>query len=340
MLLREKILELKQACAGLTFNPILFAISLEECETIDKKAESDQFVESQRREILGLLKDYRVGYEPQLENAFAVYSQVAAYLQIRGRGVELNRVKETDDPSPDFSFLWEQRGYFMELKTPQFVDSPCSYKRLLEKGLEAAVSNEAKIRSGRNVAISELVVSPLQRPQPPNDTSSTRFQIEMLINKIEQNLKEDQFGQARTLLAVDLSLLQFPSGCKKPCLCVYPSSNSMVTGVLWATTFAERGDLILSPIEFEGKPNVDGRLASSGVLVNHQWIKAILFRTVSLNGKRSISFLIRHADEDELGTLAAKVSDFWNDDMNSNAWQVLPTVDRNQKDIMSTDQRE
>jgi hypothetical protein len=53
--------------------------------------------------------------------------------------------------------------------------------------------------------------------------------------------------------------------------------NSFVSGPLWNIAFGKIGHLIFKPIEFAGTSNVDGDLTREGILVNRDWIKAIVF---------------------------------------------------------------
>ncbi len=146
-----------------------------------------------------------------------------------------------------------------------------------------------------------------------------------LLAKLNQNVKSSQLKMGPTFLVCDLSSLKHPSDPKKSSLIVNNDNiyNCFSSGELWHIAFGEYGDRILNVIEFEGKSNVSGKLQRDGVLIEHKELIGVVFRTSSLSGNNTYTCLCHSNKYDEYGEIIIKLCDFWNDEKNSNAWDIL-----------------
>jgi len=334
MTLHSRILKAKQANAEYMTNPLLLGFSLDECKAIDNIADSDQFVRGKVKEILDLLHDYDVDYDEKLKSAFEAYSEAATYIQLREKGIPLERVRETKSKRPDFQFKHAGQTYYIEIKTLSFADGASNYRQTMEEGLEAEIHLQDQVASGKDISFSETEIQPLrkdssiydpisQKYRPIYDPTSPRYFIETIIKKINQNIKIEQLELGDSFLLIDMSL--FPGRYEEWSLPIFQEKTygSMVSGALWHIAFATLNEMIFRPIEFEGKSNIDGRLQCEGVLVQHTFLKGLLFRTTLLSGQRYITAFIRSNEPEQIRNIIAVMSNYWNDDLNTNGWKVL-----------------
>lgn len=117
----------------------------------------------------------------------------------------------------------------------------------------------------------------------------------------------------------------YPSDHRESSVIVHNNNlyNSFSSGELWHIAFGECGDRILKAIEFEGGPGVSGKLQKNGILIEFEELVGVIFRVADLSGECSYSCLIRSNDYDEYRKFINMLSNCWNDDKNSNAWQLL-----------------
>lgn len=322
--LHDRVLELVQAHNDYGPNEILRTMSLSECERIDKMSASDQFVEKCRREILGLLAKYTVGYSENLVNAYNAFVECCVYLDIQQQGINLIRVPESKVSTPDFKVEDTDPECFIEVKALGWAQGGNLHRELMEDGVEKRIDQLDQIEAGANLAISEFEMSPLGSTRE-SIANPIKHYIEAVIDKLDQNIKRKQYDSGPTFLLCDLSTLHHPSDAYSASIVVQtrPFHCSYSSGELWYIAFGQVGDLLLTNIEFEGKPNAMGRLERNGILTEHDYIAGIIFRCSGLDNVRSYTALIRSEDQDEHLEVVSRISSFWNDDTNSNAWRLI-----------------
>lgn len=324
MNLHDRILELTQEHSGYGHNGILFSFSLDMCRKIDEASANDSFAEKTVKDILKLLKDYQVGYSEKLKSAFEVYSEYAIFHEIRSKGIPIERVPEGKEARPDFKISRGGEDLYLEAKVLGWASGGIQHNAAINDGIDAQISIEDQIKDGKNVAFGESEISPLGTTKESIENPDKYF-IEAISAKLNQNVKSAQLKLGPTFLICDLTSLHHPSDYRKSSVIVHNDNiyDSYSSGELWHIAFGEHGDRILKAIEFEGKPNVSGKLQRNGVLIEYEELIGVIFRVSNLSGVCSYSCLIKAKHFDKYGDLIIHLSDCWNDDNNSNAWELL-----------------
>jgi hypothetical protein len=334
-MLKDKFLTLKQQSNSITNNPLLNSFDQEKLEYLDSEAVSDTFIADKKKNILNLIKNTKIDFDPKLKSAYDEYSEALAYLMFKSKFPTVDRVPEKKgENTPDFKIELSdnQNGenqdcvIYAELKSMSFADGNLNYKKTMEQGLESQIDIERQLKKGSKVAFGIVEIQPLHKDNKKYDPYSTRYAIETLIEKIEQNIKEGQYSLGDTILIVDLKQLSLPSYFKEGAVPIFQEKqyNSYLSGVQWNVALGKAGHLIYKPIEWEGEENTDGELEKDGILVNRDYIKAIVFldytlsdqepKIVGLHKQRNIS--------DCVDAFLHKFCDFVNDDRNSNGWRL------------------
>jgi hypothetical protein len=324
MNLYDRILELKQGHSEYGHNGILFSFSLEMCREIDNESTSDPFAEKTVKDILKLLKGYNVGYSEKLKSAFEVYSEYAIFHEIKSKGIAIERVPEGKESRPDFKISLGGKDLYLEAKVLGWSSGGIQHNAAINAGIDAQISIEEQLKAGKRIAFGESEVSPLGTTEESVENPEKYF-IEAISSKLNQNVKSSQLKLGPTFLICDITSICHPSEPRTSCAIVHNENmyNSFSSGELWHIAFGEHGDKLLKAIEFEGKSNVSGRLTRNGVLVENTELVGVIFRLSKLSGKYTYSCLINSECFEEYGDLLTQLCDYWNDNKNSNARQLL-----------------
>lgn len=324
MKLHDRILELKQGHRQYGHNGLLFSFSLDTCKEIDKSAKTDTFAEKTVKDVLRLLKDYDVGYAEKLKSAFEVYSECAIYLEIKSKGVDIERIPEAKESRPDFKVSLHDEFAYFEAKVLGWASGSIQHNTAINDGIDAQISIEEQLKAGKNIALGESEISPLGTTRESIEKPEKYF-IEAISAKLSQNVKPAQLKMGPTFIICDLTSLHHLSDPKRSSLLVHNDNiyNCFSSGELWHIAFGEYGDRILNVIEFEGKSNVSGKLQRDGLLVEYPELIGVVFRTSSLSGDIMYSCLCNSNQFDKHGEMLTKFCDYWNDEKNSNAWVIL-----------------
>ena len=323
MKLYDRILELKQGHSEYGHNGLLFAFSLKLCEKIDNTVHNDPFCKETVKEIFKLLKNYDVGYDEKLKSAYEVYSECVIYLEMKASGLHITKVPEEKEPRPDFEVTYDDESVYFEAKVLGWASGGIQHKKAIEDGINAQIDIDEQINQGKLIATGLSEISPLGTTQESNENPEKYF-IEKISSKLNQNVKSSQLKMGPTFLICDLSSMKHPHNPIQSSIAVNKrGSNSFSSGELWHIAFGKYGDRILKEIEFEGNSNVSGELERDGVLIEHHELIGVIFRTSDLSGKITYTSL-SHSDKfDKYGELIVKLCDFWNDELNSNAWKAI-----------------
>lgn len=308
MLLKERILELKQQTSGLTRNPVLDCFELDECDKVDSMSLSDSFIKSRKNSCLKHLKNVKVDFSQDYRNAFEEYNEAVIYIDLKER-FDIVSIPETSSKTPDFKISLDSDDpfeVFAELKTLSFVDGNLNYIDSQKQGLDAQIALEEQISGGAKIGFSTSEIKPLHKSGEKYDMYSTKYVIEKLIDKIVQNIKKEQYGMGETLLLVDLRQICLPSKLNESiaALFVQKPIESIVSGVLWNVAFGKLGHQMFKPIEFEGRSNVDGELERNGILVDYPYIKGLVFIGYKNFKERFYAGLVR---ANESGNVVASI---------------------------------
>lgn len=230
------------------------------------------------------------------------------------------RLADTGDGAPCF-----------EIKTLSVVSSQLNLKNMDESSFETQLDLAKQVAAGKKIAISINEISPHGEVKA-NKTFTTL--IRNLINKANNNIKSGQYSDAPTCLVLNLLLIDgYYTGNAhlRPVVGGYPSDWNLMSGVYWALAFGKSEHLVYGLPEFEGLPSVEGSLEREGILISHPEIAALILVIHGLSSGTLLYGLKRHA-ETELWegnehkilsyTFSKLVGDNWNDDVDSNGYQL------------------
>lgn len=217
-MLYDTVLKKKQELSGITCNPIMDAFDLDLCKVLDELAVNDNFVKARLYKILNELSlTNGIDYNDHYNRAFDAYNETVIYYLLQRKGFDIEHVPEETMPTPDFKVTFNAKNWdrkdviksiFIEVKSLSFADGNIQYKKVQQSSLNSNIKLEEQHKCGKSICSSEYEVSPLGE----KDKGLTS-EIEILINKINQNIKEAQYnykdGQ-ETILLVDLSQYIFP----------------------------------------------------------------------------------------------------------------------------------
>lgn len=319
--LQKRILSLQQANLEFTTNNSLIkAFEISDCQLLDELFEEDQFIRQKRSQVLDLLKEYEVGHHNRLKPAFDAYQEAMNYLFLKEK-VTVECIREQKNAkTPDFKIFSGQEQAFLEMKTLGYVGGELGYLEDIESGLEACISIEEQLDAGREWGIA---MTSTHSWGAKGDPLSMKHCIEVIVSKIEQNLKEEQFSYGTTFLFIDLKLLSNPFTYSTSCLPIYYDKqySSLVSGVLWNTAFGKVGNPIFKPIEHRGAKNIEGELRTNGVLISKPWIKALCFRVYWLGSNSLVVGFHRWQDTPTVRILQS-FCNLINDEENCQGWKI------------------
>ena len=334
MTIDQIFLRLMQATNSVTRNPLLHYFDLDDLKLIEEKSSEDKFIDEKRRKIKALVEDLAIDFNPKLKSAFDEYIEAMVYLKLKEKFISVNRIPEGPDKSPDFKIEFELRErdlaenciVYAELKSLSYASNNVNYLDTMQQGLDAAISLEKQINEGKKVAFAITETAPLSNTNRQYDGTSTLYVIETYIEKICQNIKRGQFIFGDTILIVNLKQLLYQGDWTEASLPIYQEQRmkSFVSGTLWNVIFGKAGHLIFRPIEFEGKENVDGELTKNGILVDHDFVKAVVFLNYGL-GAREPKIVGFHRSQEASSSILNflyKFCEFVNDDANTNGWRI------------------
>lgn len=332
-MLYDIVLKKKQDTSGITCNPIMDAFDLNLCKVLDNLAINDRFVYNRLEKVSKELQlTSGIDYNAHYNSAFDAYNETVIYYLLQQKGFDIKNVPEEKRPTPDFEVIFKSRNWegkvdiksiFIEVKSLSFADGNLQYKKVQQYSLDANIKIEEQRKCGRSICFGEYEVSPLGEKDKGITT-----EIEILINKINQNIKEAQYNYKdgrETILLVDLSQYIFSRDISD-CLPIYPDSKKKccISGLLWMVAFGCYGERIYSCCEFEGKHNFDRNLERQGILISHSFIKGIIFCSGAEYNKKNFYGFYRHNEEDSDSALfICQACDFANDDQNSNGFKFF-----------------
>jgi hypothetical protein len=236
---------------------------------------------------------------------------------------------------PDFE-LCEYPNIYFEVKTLARVHTAINIEALIKQIDNNQLSMRNQIKSGSKIASSFTVSQPYGTKL--YEKGDIRGLIETLSLKTIGNIKSGQFKHGRTFLVVnllDLPLYTANAEQLRPVFwwqalpVVAPTS-----GALWLASLGRNGCLYFFPPEFEGKPGIEGAMDFDGLLWNKSEVSGIVWLVHSQNGPARPMATLRKDDvsvyqEEEDGRLwlllQKLVESNWNDELDSNGWQ-LPGV--------------
>lgn len=270
-----------------------------------------------------------------ITNDFAqVLGEAHFLIMAKERGIPLQRIPETTNKTPDFKHYSDKCELFFEVKTLSVVDGDRGIQAALESSLDAQIQIENQLQAGSGIAsaISEIQPYGLK----PYKTGTLTAIIDTLLEKIRNNIKNEQFSNPNTFLVVNLSIIppyRTDNMVLRPAYCDDYMFSKALTGELWMTAFAKPGMLIHGTPEFEGKPCVESIIDKMGVLSDPDFcnIAGILFMIHPWQLPAEIWGLFRSEDLKKwecespttiMETVLSLTGTDWNDDNDSNGWRL------------------
>jgi hypothetical protein len=324
-MLYNKILRLKQETLSITTNPVLSTFNLDECKYLDDLYATDTFVKQKIDNCLAYLRGLAIDFSPGYRSAYEEFTEAIVYADL-SKKCQVTRVPEAATQTPDFNLVGNGENPFniyAEVKALSFLDGNLNYRDAQQSSLEAHISIEEQAQAGHNIAFGETIVSPFHKN---GKLPSTKELIEIYIDKINNNIKPGQYLLGDTILLIDIKQLLLGSKWDQSGIAFYQEGllKSIASGLLWNTAFGHAGEMIYQPIEFEGKPNTDSPLEKNGILVDHNYIKGLVFATYENFEERKYIGFFRHDEQDNQPAIFISLfCDFHNDEKNTQAWKVL-----------------
>jgi hypothetical protein len=268
-----------------------------------------------------------------LEAFFQLVGEVQFWMLAKDKGLELDRVPETDNPTPDFRIRGPSPDLpRFEVKTLSVTGGWRSLATMAEDSFKAQIELQKQVADGKRISMAVHAIAPHgNMPRRLQQTTVCRH----LIDKASGNIKQGQYVGAPTFLVLNLMLIDghFNGNSDlRPVAPGFPDKWSVRTGALWTLAFGSIGQLVHGTPEYEGLPGVEGKLEREGVLVkpDYENVAGMLLVVHPLSKEPALYGLRREPDgqcwESERPDISkmfhALVCKDWNDDRDTNGWQL------------------
>ena len=240
--------------------PVIF-VSPAVLDAIDTgAANGDPALSNYRRELEKKLKVITAPTHHQgFSQFFEQYSEALAYLLLTRRGLQLERITESPNKSPDFRTSTGAPLY-LEVKTLDFAAAPCAHERT-GKSTATKVLEQKKQRGLQTTA------SAIR----PHGNARTSFEaIRKVTPRVERNYKPGQFQFGPTFLVLPLNRTAIHAdSCSLASW--YTQYGFRNTGQLWAVAANRAGE------DYWEEGRVVGKLPDTGILRRRTEIAGIIF---------------------------------------------------------------
>lgn len=311
---------------------LLLAAHIKDIEIASK---SEPTLANYCQKMAALIRQQNFAQDGNLVSEFAQLFGEAHFAYLcHERGVSLTRIPEQKNKkTPDFLHSTSPQNVYFEVKTLSVVNGGSGINDDLLNSLDAQIDIEEQLLRRNSVAVGVAEAQPYG--QKPYDEGSITGVINVLIEKTRQNIKSAQYASPNTFLVLNLCLLPPATTENKtlrPAYCDGYLFPKAITGDLWMLAFAKPGMLVHASPECEGKPCIESTLQKVGILADTDYsnISGLLVVVYPLSGKPDIYGLYRSAEHDSwtddstnLAAILNKLaSDNWNDETDSNGWQL------------------
>ena len=279
--IRNKLLKLKQEINSVGSSFQILYLKLDFVDKMELEAGSnlifkDALIEMEKLidKALKNIEDYNSLTE--LKNIYSeayILSKLQALLSIE-------KIPEKSTKTLDYKVNFREKNIYIELKSLNMLDGNIKHRDIMTESLNSKIDAEEQIKKGSKAGFGTQEIQPYFSQNKEYDLRSIRLVIESLIDKINQNIKKDQYSLGDTVLLVDLSdqlpLISMPSQAIREKY-YDDMGNTDVSGELWNVAFGKLEDQIFKPAEFVGEENPDGKLLKEGILITHPYIKGLIF---------------------------------------------------------------
>lgn len=278
--LKDSFIKALQATSGVTDNSYLVFLR-DAVEKVSDASQLDSILAEYNQKLLKISSENNFSLDPDKTNEFAqLLGEAQFYLFCKNRGVNLERIKECNNKTPDFKHV--NQDIFFEVKTLSVVSGGSGINKALEDALDAQIDIEKQLQSGKRVATGISVVQPYGEKPYQKGKGTVTAVIETLIEKTKQNLKKEQFSNGVSFLVLNLSIIppfRTENFVLRPAYCDDYMFKKCISGELWMVAFARPGMPVLGMPEFEVKPCVESIIDRYGILVDQEYdfVDGILF---------------------------------------------------------------
>jgi hypothetical protein len=311
-------------------------------DEVEQAAPGNPTLEAYAKELGELLDAPNFELDSHRTNKFAqALGEAHFWLLCHKAGVALDRIPEQGKQgkkTPDFQSSTMPGKLHFEVKTLSVVGGDAGVSDAIVSAMDAQLDIERQRSAGRPVAMGVTEIAPYGQKRPGQ--GALLHATRVLIDKIRQNVKSDQFAGPNTFLVLNLSMLGPWEDTLRVLRPSYPQTEGLfptsVTGQLWAAAFGRPEMIVQNEPEFEGKPCVEGDLDRLGVLWESPEIKGLVFVVHPLNEPAMVWALVRDFeqmndhDQEVLEELMKLVGHDWNDAFDWNGfrlqWPPLPDL--------------
>lgn len=320
-MLSEDLEKLKMATNTMTSNPILDSISIEAIRYFECAAKENPVYAMKVSKMQAFVnKPLKMDINDFWRGLYNEYIEAHAYWYC-SRKIYVERIPEAETNRPDYKIRFKNREYYLEIKSPFYLNTILNYRNSQEEGMRASIDIETQQREGAAVAMSEQVFQPYNNGKADYKPNSKLSIIEGLINKAKQNYKPGQYDLGDTVLLIDLRQLGISTKPNHSALPVYiekaMGKESICSGELWSSAFSQIGDNVYYfPMDYP-MGNIEGRIEHNGILIEYPSIRGLVFQTESMNNDKSTLVGFAKAKDYEILDLLEYLCDYYNDNENS-----------------------
>jgi hypothetical protein len=246
--------------------PVIF-ISPAVLDAIDAgAAHGDPGLVYYRKELDKKLKAIKTKtHHQKFSQFFEQYSECLTYVLLVKRGLQLERINENPNKSPDFRTV-ASRPLFFEVKTLDFAAAPHAHDRHGKSSATRVI--EKKSSPGIRTEINAI---------RPHGNATTPFEaIREVIRRIERNYKKDQFAFGPTFLVLPMTRTAIAAdACSLASW--YTQYRQKNTGHLWAIAANRVSE------HFWEEGRIIGQLPDTGILRRRPEIAGIIFISTEWN---------------------------------------------------------
>lgn len=338
--LYDKLLQLIRDINAVSSDVILRHLEMSKIKELENLSLEDVFIAEKVKEMLRNLKGTSIQDHDKHKAIYSSYTECLVYLDIKKKKFVIDRIpEEKNKKTPDFKITYENEECYIELKTLNFLEGNLNYNEAMEGSMEATIDSYSQIKRGKRIGFGVSEIAPYGKPKKGRGYNSYLHAIESIIDKLEQNIKKEQYGMGKTILMVNATQLIIHGSYIESAVPFFTFPDTVmpyctVSGKLWNVAFGKIGNIILYPPEFEGKPNIEGELEKKGIMWDNPFIKALCF--IWIDEKFDIKYTgFMRSNEEDNPLFFYKLFDFHNDELNSHGFILFDDRERKKKEFLN-----